>query len=66
MKEALPIGLIAGNGRFPILIAQAARQAGRRMVAVAHLGETQPELEPWVESHALDSVGRIRQAGQNL
>jgi DUF1009 family protein len=50
MKEALPIGLIAGNGRFPILIAQAARQAGKRMVAVAHLGETQPELEPWVES----------------
>ncbi len=50
MKEALPIGLIAGNGMFPILIAQAARQAGKRMIAVAHLGETQPELEPWVES----------------
>ena len=50
MKEAPSIGLIAGNGMFPILIAQAARQAGKRMIAVAHLGETLPELEPWVES----------------
>ena len=48
-EGSLPIGLIAGMG-FPILIAQAARQAGKRMIAVAHLGETQPELEPWVES----------------
>ena len=49
MKEPLPIGLIAGNGMFPILVAQAARQAGKRMIAVAHVGETRPELEPWVE-----------------
>jgi DUF1009 family protein len=49
MKEALSIGLIAGNGTFPILIAQAARQAGKRMIAVAHLGETRPELEHWVD-----------------
>ena len=49
MKEALPVGLIAGNGRFPILVAQAARQAGKRMIAVAHVGETLPELESWVE-----------------
>jgi UDP-2,3-diacylglucosamine hydrolase len=49
MKEALSIGLIAGNGTFPILVAQAARQAGRRMIAVAHLGETRPELEHWVD-----------------
>jgi DUF1009 family protein len=50
MKEGPSIGLIAGNGKFPILIAQAARQAGKRMIAVAHVGETLPELEPWVES----------------
>jgi DUF1009 family protein len=50
MKEGPSIGLIAGNGMFPILIAQAARQAGKRMIAVAHVGETLPELEPWVES----------------
>jgi UDP-2,3-diacylglucosamine hydrolase len=49
MKESPPVGLIAGNGRFPILVAQAARQAGRRMIAVAHRGETLPELEPLVD-----------------
>ena len=31
----LPLGLIAGNGRFPFLVAAAARRAGRRVVAVA-------------------------------
>jgi DUF1009 family protein len=30
-----PLGLIAGNGRFPFLVAAAGRRAGRRVVAVA-------------------------------
>ena len=30
-----PLGLIAGNGRFPFLVARAARRRGRRVVAVA-------------------------------
>ena len=40
-----PLGLIAGNGRFPFLVAQAARRAGRRVVAVAIREEAAPELE---------------------
>lgn len=34
------IGLIAGNGHFPILFAKSARRQGVEVVAVAHRGET--------------------------
>jgi DUF1009 family protein len=50
MTDSPPIGLIAGNGRFPLLVAQAARAEGKRIVAVAHRGETQPELASGVEA----------------
>jgi hypothetical protein len=40
-----PIGLIAGNGRFPFLVAAAARRARRRVIAVAIREETWPGLE---------------------
>ncbi len=43
------IGLIAGGGQFPLLFANAARARGKKVVAVAHLNETSPELE-----HAAD------------
>jgi UDP-2,3-diacylglucosamine hydrolase len=49
MIDQSPIGLIAGNGNFPLLVARAARQEGKKIVAVAHLGETLPELESLVE-----------------
>ena len=39
------IGLIAGNGKFPILFAQSARQRGYEVIAVALRGETLPEIE---------------------
>jgi DUF1009 family protein len=38
------IGLIAGSGRFPVLFAETARRRGVEVVAVAHRGETAPEL----------------------
>ena len=37
--------LIAGNGRFPLLVLEAARGAGRDMVVVAVKEETEPEIE---------------------
>lgn len=43
------IGLIAGNGRFPIIFAQNAKRLGYRVCAVAHVGETDPELEQHVD-----------------
>ncbi len=53
-----PIGLIAGSGRLPILFAEAAARAGRKVVAVAHEGETDPALRAaaWVK---LGQLGRI-------
>ena len=39
------IGLIAGNGRFPLLFAQSAKEQGLCVIAVAHRGETPAELE---------------------
>ena len=44
-----PLGLIAGNGEFPLLIARTAHQEGKKIVAAAHLGETRPELRSLVE-----------------
>jgi DUF1009 family protein len=38
------IGVIAGNGQFPLLFTQAARAAGFKVVAVAFSGETSPAL----------------------
>ena len=35
----MTLGLIAGNGRFPFLVADAARRAGRKVVAVVVGGE---------------------------
>ncbi len=44
------IGLIAGNGRFPILFAQGARENNVKVVAVGIEGETSPEIKDFVES----------------
>lgn len=38
------LGLIAGNGRFPFLILEAARAKGLRVVVVALKEETEPEM----------------------
>lgn len=65
MSPDLPLGLIAGNGRFPFLVARGARQAGRRVVAVAIREETAPELAEAVdEIHwvGLGQLGRCLEA----
>jgi UDP-2,3-diacylglucosamine hydrolase len=45
------IGLIAGNGRFPVLFAENARRLGYRVSAVAFVGEADAGLE-----HAVDRI----------
>ncbi|MFP2931962.1 DUF1009 domain-containing protein, partial [Pyxidicoccus sp. 3LG] len=64
------IGLIAGNGRLPFLFARAARARGLEVIAVAHRGETDPELASEVGSLTWVRVGQVdriqkafRQAG---
>ncbi len=43
------IGLIAGDGRFPIIFSDNARRLGYTVSAVAHQGITLPELEQHVD-----------------
>jgi DUF1009 family protein len=53
------IGLIAGKGQFPLLFAQAARQQGAAVVAVAHRGETDPALAALVAELHWIHVGQV-------
>jgi DUF1009 family protein len=54
-----PLGLIAGNGRFPFLVAAAGRRAGRRVVAVAIREETDPALAGEVDEIHWVSLGQL-------
>lgn len=53
------IGLIAGNGRFPLILARSARSMQVRVVAVAHQGETCAELSDLVDSITWVRVGEL-------
>jgi DUF1009 family protein len=53
------IGLIAGSGRFPVLFAETASRRGVEVVAVAHRGETDPELEQAVSAIAWVYPGEL-------
>ena len=53
------IGLIAGNGDFPIEFAKAAKQKGLSVIAVAHEGETLPELSQWADAVVWIKVGQL-------
>lgn len=44
------LGLIAGNGRFPILFAKGAKNNNVPVIAVAIEGETSPEVGQYVEN----------------
>lgn len=64
------IGLIAGNGRFPVLFARTARVEGVDVVAVAHEGETEREVADyvdritWIKVGQLDTIVRVfRESG---
>ena len=56
------LGLIAGNGRFPFLVLDAARAAGHQVTVIALKEEAFPELETEAaarrEAHGEDTGGR--------
>jgi len=54
------IGLIAGNGRFPLYFADSARKGGNEVVAVAIKEETSPELENLVDKIHWFHVGELQ------
>jgi len=53
------IGLIAGNGALPRLFARAARDRGLSVIAVGHVGETDPALGSEVERLDWVKVGQV-------
>lgn len=53
------LGLIAGSGRFPVIVAQAARAKGLEVHAVAHELEADPQLAQHVDSLAWVKVGQV-------
>jgi len=60
--EGEPLGVIAGNGRFPFLAAAGARRAGRRVIALAIREETDPGLEPEVDEFHWVGLGQLGRA----
>jgi UDP-2,3-diacylglucosamine hydrolase len=61
-KDLQTIGIIAGGGQFPLLFIEAAHKEGRRVVVVAHKGETDEQVAAaadavvWVK---LGQLGRV-------
>lgn len=55
----MKIGLIAGNGQFPLLFADAATKNGHTVIAVAHTGETNPLLEEKTAALQWIKVGQL-------
>lgn len=62
MSERRVVGVIAGNGRFPVLFAQGARRAGARVFAVGLRGETDPALAAEVDAMEWAYVGQLGRA----
>ncbi|MFH1245333.1 MAG: UDP-2,3-diacylglucosamine diphosphatase LpxI [Candidatus Omnitrophota bacterium] len=54
------IGLIAGNGQFPVLFAQAASAKGKEVIAIAVREETSPELTRYVHKIIWLNVGELK------
>jgi len=53
------LGIIAGNGSFPLLVAQAARGRHVQTIVIAHRGETDPALEPLCDALTWIKVGEL-------
>lgn len=53
------LGLIAGNGRFPLLFAEAAQNEGVDLITVAHEGETPAEINHVVPAVTWVQVGEL-------
>jgi len=55
----MPLGLIAGNGTFPLLVLRAARQLGHEVTVVAIEGEASPDLETLSRELGGSTVTRV-------
>lgn len=53
------LGLIAGNGKFPLLFAAEAKRAGYAVIAVAHRGETDEKISVVADQVTWVYVGQL-------
>ncbi|MFC1867861.1 LpxI family protein [Thermodesulfobacteriota bacterium] len=58
-EERDSIGIIAGGGRFPFIVANSAKKQGFHVVAVAHQGETDPALSDSVDKIIWVKLGQL-------
>ncbi len=62
-----PLGIIAGNGEFPLFLARAARQQGvAPLIAAAFEGETNPEIEKLVDEVEWVKIGQLNKLIQTF
>ncbi len=54
-----PIGLLAGAGRMPLLVAQGVQRAGRRLAVVGLRGSVDRTLEAWADRFTLAGPTRL-------
>jgi DUF1009 family protein len=59
MKAGETLGLIAGNGNFPLVFAKSARRQGFRICAIAFPEETSPQLKTLVDEIHWISIGQL-------
>ena len=55
----MKFGLIAGNGKFPFMVVEGARQAGARMVVAAIREETDPAIEQLADRVEWVGIGQL-------
>jgi DUF1009 family protein len=55
----MKFGLIAGNGKFPFMVVEGARQSGARMVVAAIREETDPSIEELAERVEWVGIGQL-------
>jgi DUF1009 family protein len=53
------LGLIAGNGKFPLIFAAEAKRAGYRVIAAAHRGETEDAIAKAADEVTWVYVGQL-------
>src|SRR5687767_7558215 len=55
----MKFGLIAGNGKFPFMVVEGARQSGAELVVAAIREETDPEIEQLADSLTWIGIGQL-------
>src|SRR5687768_6546930 len=55
----MKLGLIAGNGKFPFMVLEGARQAGARVAVAAIREETDPDIERLADKCTWIGIGQL-------